>query len=161
MQETPPKAPKLLKLTKKRKGFAKDYVLNGENGQEAAKANFNVTNDNSARAVASELLTFPNVIAEVEIQRETLKSALEKKGVTPDKIALKVNELLDNEDPNAIDKGLKHATNIYGVEDASEKPKSNSTYNFIFNAETQADVRAIEEKIKARLMTKHEFTQEN
>lgn len=151
---------KKLKLTKRRRGFVKDYILNGENGQEAAKSNFNVSNNNSARAVASELLTFPNVIEAIEIERETLKSALEKQGVTPAKIALKVDELLNNEDPNAIDKGLKHAKDIYGVADPDDKPKGTTTYNQIFNIEIQKDIKEIEARIKDKLLNNVPTNQE-
>lgn len=154
---------KLPKLTKKRKGFVKDYVETGV-GAEAARRNFNVSNDNSARAVASELLTFPNVVAAIEKEQQTLKQALEKQGVTPAKIAKKVDELLEakGKDKNqAIDKGLKHATAIYGVVDESDKPKSNNTYNFIFNTETQAEIKQIEDKIKAQLIHRHESIQES
>ncbi len=149
MEETL-KQPK--KLTKKRQGFVKDYVLNGENGQEAAKANFDVSNDNSARAVASELLTIPNVIEAIEVERETLKSALEKEGVTPSKVAKKINALLDSEDEHIVDKGLKHATSIYGLEDDKEKPKGNTSYTFVFNEQTQEKIKAIEAEIKHNLL---------
>jgi len=48
-------------LTKKQKGFVKDYLKTG-NGRIAAEKNYNVTNKESARAVASEVLTSPNVV---------------------------------------------------------------------------------------------------
>lgn len=149
MEQT--KEKKLPKLTKRRKGFVKDYVETG-NGAEAARRNFNVSNDNSARAVASELLTFPNVAQAIEIEEKSLRQALEEQGVTKQKIALKVNELLDNKDPNAIDKGLKHALAINGVTPDEEKPKGNTTYNILFSAETQADIREIENRIKTKLL---------
>lgn len=40
----------------------------------------------------------------------------------------------------------------YKVEQAVAKPASVNTYNFIFSPETQESVRAIEEKLKARLI---------
>lgn len=90
-----------------------------------------------------------------------LKKALEKAGINPDKIAEKINILLNaadkegNSDFTAIDKGLKHATAIYGITEEPVKNPSNNTYNFLFSAETQADVKAIEDKIKARLIQKN------
>lgn len=88
-----------------------------------------------------------------------LKEALIKQGINPEKIAEKINVLLnatigENEKPdvNAIDKGLKHAANIYGIVDPSEKPKLQNTYNFIFSTETQEKVRLINEEIKAKLI---------
>ncbi len=153
---------KLPKLSKKQLGFVKDYVLTG-NGQEAAMNNYDIGGkdpENTARSIASENLTKPNVMLAVEIKKETLKSALEKQGITPEKIAIKVDKLLDSEDPNAIDKGLKHATSIYGVIDPQESNKGGNTYNFIFSKEVQEDVKEIESRIKAKLLQKHD-TQEN
>lgn len=143
---------KKTKLKPREKVFAKKYVANDFNGSKTAKEVYGIEHDGYARAKASELLTKPNVIEAVEIATETLKSALEKQGVTPAKIALKVDQLLEDEDPNAIDKGLKHAMNIYGVEDLSDKKPTNTTYNQIFNIEVQKDIRDIEEKIKFRLL---------
>jgi hypothetical protein len=114
---------------------------------------------NIARSIASENLTKPNVIQAIEIKQQTLKSALEKKGITPEKIADKINVLLDattgeNEKPdvNAIDKGLKHAKEIYGVED-SEKPKEN-TYNFFFEPKFQQNIRNFDENLKNLILQK-------
>lgn len=151
------KQKKLPKLTKKQRGFVEDYVLTG-NGQKAALNNYDIEAkdpESVARSIASENLTKPNVALAVEIQTETLKSALQNQKVTPEKIAKKIDSLLENSDPNAIDKGLKHAINIYGIEDLNEKPKTNTTYNFIFNAETQEKVREIEATIKAQLIKPH------
>lgn len=148
MEETNQKP--LKRLSKKRKGFARDYALTG-NATDAAEKNFDVKDRGVARRVGSELLTFPDVVAEVERQTETLKSALENQGVTPEKIAQKVDQLLNSEEYQAVDKGLSHATKIYGVQD--EVPKSSSnTYNFIFNPEVQKNIKEIEEQIKAKLL---------
>lgn len=49
------------KLTKKEKGFVKDYLETG-NGTLAAKNNYDVKNDNTAAAIASENLTKPKII---------------------------------------------------------------------------------------------------
>lgn len=91
-----------------------------------------------------------------------LRKALELQGINPKKIAEKIDILLNavnkegTSDYTAIDKGLKHATAIYGITDPeAPKPNSNNTYNFIFSPETQADVKAIEDRIKARLIQKN------
>lgn len=87
-----------------------------------------------------------------------LKQALINKGINPEKIAEKIDILLNatdekgNKDYTAIDKGLKHATSIYGIVDPTEKPKIQNTYNFIFQPENQADIKLLEDKIKARLI---------
>lgn len=53
---------------------------------------------------------------------------------------------------------LKLGAELLGMvkrEDDTPKSTAGNTYNFLFSAETQADVKAIEEKIKARLTQKH------
>lgn len=90
-----------------------------------------------------------------------LRKALEIQGINPKRIAEKIDVLLNaadkegNSDYTAIDKGLKHATAIYGITEEPPKNPSNNTYNFIFSPETQADVKAIEDKIKARLIQRN------
>ena len=146
--------PKLPKLTKKQRGFVEDYVNTG-NGTQAALKNYDIESskpEKVASVIAVENLAKPSVALAVEIKQETLRSALEKQGVTPQKIAQKIDGLLEHKDPNAIDKGLKHATNIYGIEDLNEKPKSITNYNFLFSPETQAEIKEIEDKIKQRLI---------
>lgn len=162
---------KLRKLTKKERGFVKDYVLT-ENGTQSALKNYDTKDYKTASVIASENLDKPRIQVAIEETRKTLKNALIEEGVNEQYIAKKVNVLLTAEkkvfrnnvstgeieeigtepDYNAIDKGLKHATNIYGVEDIETKPKGNNTYNFIFNAEAQSEIKAMEEKIKAKLI---------
>src|SRR3990167_5015195 len=48
------------KLTKKQKGFVKDYIDTG-NGSLAVKKNYDVSTDLTARTMASENLTKPNI----------------------------------------------------------------------------------------------------
>jgi len=156
------KTTKKLHLKPKEKEFVKTLVhKNNENGTETAKEVFGIENDGYARLKAHRLITKDNVSQAIEIERETLKSALEKKGITPIKIADKINELLDatigetsKPDVNAIDKGLKHATNIYGVEDA-EKPKEN-VYNFFFEPKFQQNIRSYDENLKNLILNKDE-----
>ena len=62
-------------LTKKREGFVRDYVLTG-NGAVSVKKNYKVKNDETARAMASELLTFPNVATAIEEVKKTVAEAL-------------------------------------------------------------------------------------
>lgn len=145
-----------LKLKPKEKEFVKVFVRkHNENGTQSVREVFGTKSIEYARLKAHRLIMKDNVRQAIEMEKETLKSALEKQGITPEKIALKVDELLENEDPNAIDKGLKHATAIYGVEE--EKPRqNNNTYNFLFSTETQAEIKAIEDKIKAKLLEKRD-----
>ena len=64
---------KLHKLTKKQKGFVNDYLETG-NGSLAAKGNYNVSTDESARAIASQNLTKPAVVAYLEENAQTVAS---------------------------------------------------------------------------------------
>lgn len=81
-----------------------------------------------------------------------LKQALIKKGIDANKIAEKINVLLEattgeNPDYNSIDKGLKHATAIYGIEDKDSKKESN-IYNFILNPIFKEQIKPLEEALK-------------
>lgn len=137
------------KMTKKMRAFAKEYATNGEIGSAAAKKVYNVKNDNSARSIASEVLTSPSVQAEIEKHRNSLQEALVEKGITPAKIADKVSELLEHENYKAINNGLTHATKIYGVE---EKPQANNyTQINIFSKEMKQATENFEQQIKKQL----------
>ena len=86
------------------------------------------------------------------LQEIGLKEALVQQGINPHKIAEKVNVLLNAvdreglEDYTAIDKGLKHATAIYGI--TQDVPKGNTTYNFILNPTFREKVQPLEEELK-------------
>ncbi len=154
------KTQQLQKLTKKQRGFVNDYVLD-ENGTKAVMNHYDIESkkpEKVASVIATENLAKPNIIEAIEVKRKTLKQALLDKGIDEDYLAKKVEVLLEakdeegNTDFNAIDKGLKHATNIYGVENPEDKPKTQNTYNFLFSAETQLEIKQIEDKIKAQLL---------
>lgn len=49
------------KLTKKQKGFVDEYIKTGI-GVEAALKNYETTDNNTARSIASENLTKPNIV---------------------------------------------------------------------------------------------------
>lgn len=88
-----------------------------------------------------------------------LLDALKAQGINPAKIAKKIDYLLNADDYNAVDKGLKHTMAIYGV--IEEKPKGiTNTYNFLFSEETQAQIKAIDNIIKQSLIH-NEPTQTN
>ena len=157
MESQPTQQKKLPKLTKKRKGFVKDFIET-ENATEAVVRNYDVKNRVVAKTVGSELLTFPNVIEAIEVKRKSLKEALIDKGITEDYLASKVNILLNgvNEkgvaDYTAIDKGLKHATSIYGVE-SLEIPKEN-VYNFFFEPKFQQNIKNYDQNLKEQILNK-------
>lgn len=159
MEQTQTK-PKRVHLKPKEKEFAIKFVKNNENLTKTAQEVFKIEDPNYAHVKATRMIQKDIVVKEIEIQRETLKSALEKKGITPEKIADKINVLLDAEDLEtgkkdytAIDKGLKHAKEIYGIESEDDKRKVNTTYNFIFSKEIQEQIRISNEIIKAKLIS--------
>lgn len=97
-----------------------------------------------------------------------LKDALLKQGINPQKIARKIDVLLEakdrlkRDDYTAIDKGLKHATAIFGIVQDKPPEGGKTTYNFIFSTEVQQKVREMEDQIKSLLTNPHaETLQEN
>lgn len=58
-------APEKKKLTRKQKGFVKDYVETGI-GSLAVKKNYDVATDDTARAMASENLAKPNIAQAIQ-----------------------------------------------------------------------------------------------
>lgn len=153
MKETVPK------LTKKQRGFVADYILD-ENGTQAALKNYDTKDYKTASVIAAENLDKPSIQVAIENARKTLKQALLDKGINEDYLADKVNTLLTavdkegNTDYTAIDKGLKHATNIFGIEDESPKEKIGNIYNLFFSSEVQNEVKQMEDKIKEALIKK-------
>lgn len=73
-QEQPKKLPK---LTKKRKGFVKDFVLSG-NGTEAAMNNFDTKNRAVASSISKELLEKPEIQQAVVVATEEFKDMLDR-----------------------------------------------------------------------------------
>lgn len=129
------------KLTVKQTKFVKAYVANDGNGQEAAKIAYDVANDNSARQIASETLTKPNV-------KEAIEKGLIKHGITLD-VALKpiakalvARKSAYNEKTGKMDssddldmqlKGSDRALKLMGVS-TKEDAGSGNVFNFINNA---------------------------
>jgi len=150
------------KLKPKEQEFVKVLVKkNDNNASKTVKEVYGITNDLYARVKGSELLTRPNISQAVEEEKESLKSALIKKGITPERIAEKIDVLLNATDDkgadyNAIDKGLKHATNIYGIKELEDQSKTNNTYNFLFSSDVRQEVKEIEDRIKAKLLQRNE-----
>lgn len=158
---------KLPKLTKKMRGFVNDYVLE-ENGVKASLNNYNIgskggkmTEENKiniANAIAVENLQKPIIQEAIQNKRKTLKEALVEEGIDEKYIAKKVNILLTAvtekgmTDYTAVDKGLKHAKEIYGVED-SDKPKEN-VYNFFFDPKFQQNIKNYDQHLKEQILNK-------
>ncbi len=139
------------KLKPKEREFVERLPHNNFNGTKTVKQVFKTKNDGYARFKAHELITKPNVKKALEVKVQTLKEALIAKGITPERIADRIDLLLDSDEYQAVDKGLTHATKIYGVEDL-QHPQSGNTYNILFASETQAEIKAFESKLKAKLL---------
>lgn len=155
---------KLQNLTKKQRGFVKDYIET-ENGTQAVLNNYDAKDETVASSIATENLRKPYIIEAIEVKRKSLKQALIDKGINEDYLAEKVNVLLTavdekgKTDYTAVDKGLKHATNIYGVED-TEKPKEN-VYNFFFEPKFQQNIRSYDENLKNLILNKDETNKQD
>jgi len=146
---------KKLKLTNRQRIFVEEYALTKNRINAALKAytlgRFGGEDHRyTAAIIAAENLNKPKIIEAIELEEETLRSALKNRGITPAKIARKIDQLLEGEDSNSVDKGLKHALNIYGVEEIN-KPQTNNVYNFLFNTQAQEEIKVLEDKIKERL----------
>lgn len=106
----------------------------------------------------------PNMVLNSEgfklaLEESGLKKALIRQGITPNKIADKINVLLeakreDKPDYQAIDKGISHATKIYGILDETPKTPTGNTYNFIFSEEARKEVERMDSVIKVMLTKK-------
>jgi len=139
-----------------------DKIAKGKTAKvTAVQEIFGVANYSSASVRANRLLNNDRIKEAIEERKTTLKDALLNRGVTPDKIALKVDELLEaitplgRKDYASIDKGLKHATAIFGVIDLEDnKHDVRNTYNFIFSAPVQEEVKKMEATIKSMLIKK-------
>ena len=181
MEQTKTKLKKV-KLTKKQKGFVNDFVID-ENGTKAALNNYDIKGKdpiNIANQIAIENLQKPTIVEAIETKRMSLREALVEQGITEKRIAEKIDVLLNAEkktfrnnvstgeieeigcetDYAAVDKGLKHATAIYGITPEGPTNQLNVTYNFLFSADTQNRIKAINEEIKAKLIN-NETNKEN
>lgn len=135
--------------TPKQKKLAEAIVENA--AQEVPKTYGQVIRDSGysdSRALKpSELIDSPGVQAELDLL-----------GFNEQKAKEVVGEILGDTGQQAKDR-LKAAEMVFKVQGSfkDERPKDNAgnTYNFVFNSETQADVKALEEKIKARLINPH------
>lgn len=144
------------KLTKKEKGFVKDYLETG-NGVQSALANYDTEDYHTAGAIAHENLKKPKI-------QQALEEAL------PDEILLEIhreglyamkpffdkdgNKLAEDADYGVRYKYLDLAHKLKGHYVSEDAPKeiNRTTYNFVFSKEVQDDVKEIEAKIKARLI---------
>jgi len=149
LQKKPKKSP-----TPRQKKAAKAVILNelSDNpkplNQVLGDVSYGKISNQPSRILQSE--GFQNALTETG-----LLDALKKQGINPTKIAKKIDELLENEEYQAIDKGLKHATAIYGITE-KQTSETKNTYNFIFSPEVQTKVHQMNEDIKKLLIQSHD-----
>lgn len=141
--ETMEKTKSLKRLTKKQKEFAREYIETGEKARSALKA-YDTDSITVAAVIASENLNKPNVRAYIDSKAEKAAEFVYQLAESAENETVRLNASKD-----ILDRaGFKAAEPI-------QESKGDTTYNFVFNSETQADVKALEEKIKARLLNPH------
>ncbi len=133
------------KLTKKQRGFVRDYLESG-NATAAAKNNYDVSNDLTARVIGSENLTKPNVIAYLESKAEKAAEFIFQLAESAETESVRLNASKDILD-RAVGK----------VPEIPPEAKTNITYNFIQNTAIQADIRKLEDEIKRKLLNDTEI----
>lgn len=155
------------KLTKKQKGFVKDYVKTGI-GSLAVKENYDVTDDNTARAIASENLTKPNIVEEIAKEEKKIADRIPDELLAERHLELlnkrevyqigygeeKEWEVSDEPDTQAVSKGLDMAYKLKGSY-APEKPQS-PLLNLTITLENKdlEDIRVkYEEELKNKLLS--------
>lgn len=79
--------PRLIRPSFKQKKFAQEYIKHG-NAQKAALTAYDTTKKNSANVIGYNNLNSPTV-------RTYMKKIMEKQGLTDDKIAEKLNAIVD------------------------------------------------------------------
>ena len=129
-------------LTKRQKGFARDYIETGV-GTIAARKNYNISNDNSAAAVASELLTVPKVKQYIESKTE--------------RAAERIVELSEQEENLPVSLGAtKDILDRGGLAVVSKSETKSVQVNLSGNILAQPELEALrsdfEEKLKTKLL---------
>lgn len=87
------------------------------------------------------------------------KVAMRELGLTEGLITSSLVTDIENKEGKRLGE-LRLGAELLGMvkrEDDTPRDNAGNTYNFLFNAETQADVKAIEERIKARLTQSHDI----
>ena len=122
-------------LTPKRKGFVKDYIETGI-GSLAVKRNYDVKDDRSARAFASELLDDPKV-------KEAIADALPDELLTIKHLAL-LNKMSGDEiDVQAVSKGLDLAYKLKGSYAPEKSASLNMNIDTKFTQDEQSALLAL------------------
>ena len=158
------------KLTKKQKGFAKEYARTG-NGTQSALKHYDTKDDDTAAAIAYENLSKPQVAQAIEIEEKSLADSIPNELLTEKHLALlnkkevkrtfnaEIGEWIEVEtgdvETAAVSKGLELAyklKKVIGTDQPAPQTGGGNTYNFLFTAEAQAEIASFEEKLKAKIL---------
>jgi len=154
------KPQKLPKLTKKQKGFVKDYIATG-NGVQSALNNYDTDDYSTAGNIASDNLNKPKIqkailsIAEQIPDEHLVRVHIE--GLNASKTIKTADDGTDIVEPDYavrhkyLDSAYK-IKRLYGTEEL-EKPKEN-VYNFFFEPKFQQNIRSYDENLKNLILNK-------
>lgn len=137
-------------LTRKRKGFVKDFVKTGI-ASLAVKENFDVKDDDSARSLGSQLLSDPKV-------QKAIADQLPDDLLAEKHLAL-LNKMEGEEiDVNAVSKGLDLAYKVKGTYAPEKKISLNRNINEEIKDKSQLEAlrKEYEEKLKTKLIEENE-----
>jgi phage terminase small subunit len=125
------------KLTKKQRGFVKDY-LDTDNATEAAERNYDVKNRNVANAIGAENLAKPSIQQVIESHAEKAESM--------------IYHLSQNGEREAIRLGAsKDIMNRAGYKAVDKSMNINLDANITINPETLKVANEFEERLKKQL----------
>jgi len=147
-------------LTKKQKGFVRDYVKTGI-GEVAAKKNYDAKNGDTARSIASENLTKPYIIEAVKELEKKMSDRipddlleqrhLELLNKREKKITEDGEEIDVGPDVQAVTKSLDMAYKLKGSYAAEKHQSTNLNVNIEAGNEELDALRAkYEEELKAK-----------
>lgn len=145
MEQTKVKKKYKPRLTKKEKGFADNFIESGNGVQSALKV-YDTTDYSTAASISSENLNKPKVKAYLESKAEKAAEFIFQLAESSEVDSVRLNASKD-----ILDRaGFK-------VPEPEVKPTSTNTYNFLFNTEAQADIRKLEDNIKAKLLNSNDI----
>jgi len=159
---------KIDKLTKKEKGFVKDFIKTG-NVTQSARKNYKVKNDNTAASIGSENLRKPKIIKELinyadrfndeDVYNKHLE--LLNKKVYDKRIIRNSDgsmEIIYDETPEIDQQAVSKAIDmIYKIKSsyAPDKliiPTDTKTYNFYFDPSFQKNIKQYEDNLKQQIL---------
>jgi len=144
------------RLSKKQKGFVKDYIKTGV-GVEAALKNYDTKDYNTANVIAVENLQKPTIIKSIaealpddllaerhlELLNKREKSIVSHKNKDGDDVF----EILDQPDTNAVKAGLDMAYKIKSI----YAPEKSQHFNLTIDITKRAEIKKLSSKVLEEL----------